>query len=82
MTPFNITLTLGLVLGFSLMMLGLAGALILIVQIQTLIRQIRKLAALYPPYIPVDDDGEDVGGRDRSKVLIEKQWDEELSGRD
>jgi hypothetical protein len=79
MSLFNTAITLGLVLGFSLMMLGLAGALVLIVQIQKLVRQIRKLAQLYPPYYGVSEEED---GRDRSNVVIEKQWDESLDGRD
>ena len=64
----------------SLVLLPIVVLAFLIVREQRrLLREIRKLAELYPPYPQVD--GED-DKRDKSIVVIDKQWDEALDGRD
>ena len=47
---------------------------------EKLLRQIRKLAALYPPY-PLAEDNEGKV-RDTSHVQIEKAWDEDRPATD
>ena len=83
---------LGITLLFILIYVGLmvvcaAGALFLnrmqkvLVQLHGLTKQLRELAAIYPPFPVVED--EDTGeSKGQTSVQINPGWDEELTGRD
>jgi len=44
-----------------------------------LLRQIRKMAALYPPYVPAETDMEAL---DQTSVKLDSDWHEGGAGRD
>ncbi len=67
------------VAALAISFIGMAAATFVVQREQRrMLRELRKLAALYPPY-PVADD-EDAPGR--SSVVINEQWRDDQPGRD
>ncbi len=56
----------------------IGGNALLLYEQRKLLRQIRKLASLYPPYVPTTDD-EDLGN---TSVKIDNDWTDLGPGRD
>ena len=57
----------------------IAGNGFLLYEQRKLLRQIRKLAALYPPYMPAETDMEVL---DQTSVKIDDDWTDANPGRD
>ncbi len=62
--------------GVGIMVLG---NIVISIELRKLLRQIRKLAALYPPFSVSDEDSDKPG---TSSVFIDKGWSDETPGRD
>lgn len=69
-----------LLLVYVVAMAVCAMGLIALSQVRLLLRQVRKLASLYPPF-PVAKDPETGKEVDQTKVEFQEQWNDDLQGR-
>lgn len=53
---------------------------IMFIQVRKLFRSVRKMAELYPPFIPSNNELEDRNLK--TEVIVNEQWDENINGRD
>jgi len=68
-----------LVAGLLLLFGMIAGCFYGMREQRRMLREIRKLAALYPPFPVSDEDGTKPG---TTSVFIEEQWKDDAQGRD